>query len=190
MRKSVVAVCLSACCFWFNIKSTFAQWPMYNGDGSYVAKTGDLQLVDDPSEVRLLWKNKLHTGFGKGSEKIIRLLADEGISAFYGGIGSLVVAEGVVVVSFTQPAGEILNKKAWNRYHKLPETSDLGTHPKNLIDGDDVTVALDAKTGEELWTLSILQPRARYRQCVFAPISRLPHGSHLCQPSPVIRACR
>ncbi|MFP3938425.1 MAG: PQQ-binding-like beta-propeller repeat protein [Phycisphaerae bacterium] len=112
-------------------------------------------LTDDPQIVRLAWFTPMHTGFGKGGLGSVMDAIEAGFEPTIGNTAGPVVSDEVLLVSWAQSSGEVTARPEsfTDRYFKedarLEDPRVRDTYMR--IDADWVTVALDARTGEELW---------------------------------------
>jgi outer membrane protein assembly factor BamB len=134
-------------------------WPQANGPfGNFNPRQYGVKLVDDLSRAKQLWVSEQHElGFAKGSSSgYVNHLAD---AATHPGTASgLIVAEGKVFASSFRPRGD-----NWPRdmpHFKADKVRALLEDPKRAeairrnaaVDADDLTVAIDLKSGKTVWT--------------------------------------
>ncbi len=110
-------------------------------------------LTDVMEHVRVAWTNPTHTGFVKGDSGTALQLLNDGQDPAYGDAASPILTDGVLLVSWSQPSGEVTTDLDTinHRYY-----SDRGRNEKLAdtyfrIDADWHTLALDAQTGKQLW---------------------------------------
>jgi hypothetical protein len=134
-----------------------APWPQANGPtGNFNPLRYGHALVDDLNQIRQVWLSADNDlGFCKGSSSgYASHLADP---ATHPGTGSgLIVAEGKVFASSFQPAGDV-----WAENHpvigpavasgKFDAARTAALKRNSAIDADDLTVAVDLKSGKTLW---------------------------------------
>ncbi len=129
-----------------------SDWSSFAGDGDFVPARQGLALTDDPANIRIAWKNPVHTGIGKagGGTAVKAQLA--GFDPAYGQISNLIVAEGKVFVSWAQPSGDVraTRESVKHRYYDDKEKAAL-QDGFFRIDADWRTRAIDAETGKTLW---------------------------------------
>ncbi len=132
----------------------YDSWLSYTGGGSFLPAQGGYDYVDSTNEIELLWNGPEHMGVPKGKssayvldEQIEAALAAGFEAAFPGGSCSPIVAEGKVFVCWFMGSGETLMANESPNQGDFP-LSDTITR---RILADDICMAIDAQTGEELW---------------------------------------
>jgi len=115
----------------------------FNGNGTFVPPENGQELVDNPTSGSVLWES----GPGMGYQK--SMAEEPGV--FYGGVSSVIAADGMVFGNYFRPSGSVLNQVTENRYYSLEKQQRMDDILRK-IDADDVTVAYDAATGATLWT--------------------------------------
>ncbi|GDY13533.1 hypothetical protein LBMAG53_24110 [Planctomycetota bacterium] len=152
-----------------NAFTTKASWPQWHGPTtSFAADSCGLALVSDFNKDAVqVWRSEEPTPAGPGGVLNYEALALGTRSN--GGGASLVVAEGKVVISYYQPAGEEITKGkvylkgapdytpgiADDALAYLTKKNNIAISPfmreKWSIKADDVVVCMDAATGKTLW---------------------------------------
>jgi len=142
------------CCGWMVASMVGASdWSIFSGDGSFSPPPAGLELVDDLGDARRDWVNPVMTGVGKTSGGgYLETLERGAEQAFYGGVDNLIVAEGRVFATFARPSGDAIADRdtIQHRYFSEERKQALPDSTFRIV-ADDVTVALDAETGETLW---------------------------------------
>ena len=113
----------------------------------------DSSLTAHPEHIREAWSYRVHTGIGKGGSGAILEALERGFRPTYGETGHPVVEDGVLLVSWSQPSGDVIADldSFKNRYYgKKARNKKIGD-AYFMIDADWHTLALDAETGEKLW---------------------------------------
>jgi outer membrane protein assembly factor BamB len=129
-----------------------SDWSSFAGDGDFVPARQGLELTDDLVNIRMAWKNATHTGTGKAGGGTALEVQRAGFEPAYGQVSNLIVGDGVVFCSWSQPSGDVTapRESINERYYDQHELTAL----KNgffRIDADWRTMAMDAETGETLW---------------------------------------
>lgn len=136
-----------------------APWPQANGPfGNFNPRRYDVKLVDDLSQARQAWVSEFRDlGFAKGSSSgYVNHLADA--ETHPGSAGGLIVAEGKVFASSFRPRGakwpENMPNFQGDKLSKLWEDPDkaAAVRRNSAIEADDLTVAIDLKSGTTVWT--------------------------------------
>jgi outer membrane protein assembly factor BamB len=131
-------------------------WPQVNGPfGNFNPRQYGVKLVDDLKDARKLWVSEFkELGRAKGSSSgYVDMLADPTTHA--GSSSGLIVAEGKVFASSFRPRGDAWAEKQVRIVNDIGKyTGDrLAALKRNTaLDADDLTVAIDLKTGKTLWT--------------------------------------
>lgn len=136
-------------------------WTSHATDHHYVAPREEgVALTNEPGHVRMAWNHAIHTGFGQGGSGTAVSLLNDGFDPAYGETGSPVLSDGVLLVSWSQPSGEVVADLSTitDRYFRNEDHNALLQDNYFRIDADWHTMALDAATGEHLWTR--VQPSA------------------------------
>ncbi|MCC5806252.1 MAG: PQQ-binding-like beta-propeller repeat protein [Opitutales bacterium] len=117
-------------------------------------------LTTEPGHPRVAWRYGIHTGFGKGDSKRPVELLEEGFDPAYGETGSPVLIDGMLLISWSQPTGDVVADytKITERYYRDAERNAILQDNYLRIDADWHTIALDAETGDMLWRR--MQPSA------------------------------
>ncbi|MFO7858047.1 MAG: PQQ-binding-like beta-propeller repeat protein [Ectothiorhodospiraceae bacterium] len=121
-------------------------------DFAYPREKG-VELTSKVEHVRLAWKNPTHTGFIKGNSSTALELLQAGIEPAYGESASPLLSDGVLLVSWSQPSGEVTARlDSFNqRYYRNVARNKALQSTYFRIDADWHTLAVDAETGETLW---------------------------------------
>jgi outer membrane protein assembly factor BamB len=138
-----------------------SSWTSHASDTYYAAaREAGIELTQTLEHVRIAWGTRMHTGFGKGGSGTALQMLEEGFDPAYGETGSPVLSDGVLLVSWSQPSGEVTADLATisERYFDDPAENAILQDNYFRIDADWHTVALDAATGAILWTR--IQPSA------------------------------
>ncbi|MEI6232954.1 MAG: PQQ-binding-like beta-propeller repeat protein [Planctomycetota bacterium] len=131
-------------------------WPQENGPfGNFNPRQYGAKLVDDLKDAKQLWVSETNVlGRSKGSASgYVDMLADPATHA--GSSTGLIVAEGKVFASSFRPRGD-----AWpERDPRISKDAGKYTGERlealkrnTAFDADDLTVAIDLKTGKTVWT--------------------------------------
>jgi len=131
-----------------------SDWAYHAGDGDFVPTEQGIELIDTAADARLTWFNPIMNGVGKTNAAGYLGAIDRGAeTAFYGHISNLIVADGQVFLTFARPSGEVVGDrdKVDHRYYNPQRMAAMPDDAFRII-ADDVTVAMDAATGEVLWT--------------------------------------
>lgn len=135
-----------------------ADWPQANGPtGNFNPKRYGHQLVSDLKDARKLWVSQTaDLGFAKGSSSgYVRHLTEA--DTHPGAASGLIVAEGKVFASTFRPSGEVWaenlphRKHASHRRYFGNSAVEAVLRRNAAILADDVTLAIDLKTGRTLW---------------------------------------
>jgi outer membrane protein assembly factor BamB len=130
-------------------------WPQANGPfGNFNPRQWGAKLVDDLKDARKLWVSESNDlGRAKGSASgYTEMLADPTTHA--GSASGLIVAEVKVFASSFRPRGDVWAEKQVRVAQDLGKfTGDrLAALKRNTaLDADDLTVAIDLKTGKTAW---------------------------------------
>jgi len=130
-------------------------WPQANGPfGNFNPRRYGHKLVNELNRARQLWVSETRSlGRAKGSVSgYVDMLADPTTHA--GSASGLIVAEGKVFASSFRPRGEVWTDKQVSIVRDIGKYSGerLEALKRNTaVDADDVTVAIDLKTGETVW---------------------------------------
>lgn len=130
-------------------------WPQANGPtGNFNPRRFGAKLVNDLQEARRLWVSESNDlGRAKGSASgYVDMLADPTTHA--GSASGLIVAEGKVFASSFRPRGDVWAEKQVRIANDIGKYSGdrLAALKRNTaLDADDVTVAIDLKTGKTVW---------------------------------------
>lgn len=136
-------------------------WTSHATDHHFVApREPSVELTQTLAHIRLAWSTPLHTGFGKGGGGTAVALLEDGFDPAYGETGSPILSDGVLLISWSQPTGEVTADLSTitDRYFDNEAENRLLQDNYFRIDADWHTIALDAVTGETLWTR--VQPSA------------------------------
>lgn len=114
---------------------TAPSWPMRFGPyGNDTQPSSDVPLVEDFSQAKLAWESEeKNLPMGKFSSQ-----GANGFARPSGGMGSLILAEKTVYFAYMWPSGK-------------RSVGSLKRPEENLIDADDVVLAVDAATGKTRW---------------------------------------
>jgi outer membrane protein assembly factor BamB len=130
-------------------------WPQENGPfGNFNPRQYRVKLVDDLKDAKQLWVSEQNElGRAKGSSSgYTDMLADPTTHA--GSSSGLIVADAKVFASSFRPRGGVWAEKQVRIVNDLGRfTGDrLEALKRNTaIDADDLTVAIDLKTGKTVW---------------------------------------
>jgi outer membrane protein assembly factor BamB len=123
--------------------SQAADWPTYLGGNNSFSETSGVKLIDDMSQVKLLWSfEDKAMGFGKAVSSAASGYA-KGTGLAYGGESSLIVAGGAVIHFYTTPTGDTI----WQGGDAVADEFK----PFHKISADETVIALDALTGAVRW---------------------------------------
>jgi outer membrane protein assembly factor BamB len=122
-------------------------WPSMRGpDGSGSANSGHT-LLSDPGKVKLLWKSEEQDIPGGYFWPI-----KHGAQGISGGFCGPVVAEGVVVLAYYRPSGEVFDAEG------VKKSIEMGLDkPRSWLErrwsvnADDIVIGIDAETGKTRW---------------------------------------
>jgi RNA polymerase sigma factor (sigma-70 family) len=130
-------------------------WPMHYGPGgNAVALRSGAKLVDDLSDVRLLWESE-DKDFGRGKIGASPRALGDDPAGHAGSVAGPIVADGKVFFASFRPSGDVfaVNEdpgdgalEKWFQKNGRPYPKD-----RFLIAADDVVVAADFDTGKTLW---------------------------------------
>lgn len=133
-------------------------WPRMQGPfGNFRVPQTGAELVDDLSQAKLVWESETNlfgrakhtTGTFKSStpegrvQKILDVLGPEPTAATPGGWAAPIIAEGKLFATSFKPAGKLYDVKTFGGEN--PPTA------KAHLEANDLTIAIDAKTGKTLW---------------------------------------
>lgn len=119
-------------------------WPSYAGANGAFAAPADIPLIDDMTKARFVWNSEeQRVGYGKTSTT--------GVSGEFGdlppaGVASPVVANGLVILAYFAPSGEVIDQE----FRKRDQMRDP-SNQRYLVSADDVVLAIDAATGKTRW---------------------------------------
>jgi len=124
-------------------------------DFAYPQEKG-VELTSAAQRIRLAWRNPIHTGFVKGGSGTASQLLEDGFDPAYGEAASPILADGVLLVSWSQPSGKVTANLASikDRYFRDEERNQKLANNYYRIDADWHTLALDAENGKTLWRKS------------------------------------
>ena len=123
-----------------------SDWPSYLGPCGNFSERSGAKLLDDMTKVRLAWESEeTRIGYGKALSSAARGLGPEFRDLPPGGMGSPIVAGGLVVMSYFTPTGEVWDTEV----EKL--SGDRFLKSRWLVDADDVVIGIDAATGKTRW---------------------------------------
>lgn len=131
-------------------------WPQANGPfGNFNPRRYDVKLIDDLKDAKPLWASETRLlGRAKGSSSgFVELFADPTTHA--GSSSGLIVADGMVFASSFLPRGEVWPEKDVRLGPAAVKYTGerLAALKRNTaIDADDLTVAIDLRTGKTVWT--------------------------------------
>ncbi len=123
-------------------------WPAMHGPyGNFVAPRTGVTLIDDLSEVKVLWESedkdfgqaKHTTGTFKGPGKVEAVLGPDA-EKYPGGWAAPILAEGKLFATTFRPAGKVYDVATL-----------VGGTEKAYLEAEDLLIALDAQTGKTLW---------------------------------------
>jgi outer membrane protein assembly factor BamB len=130
-------------------------WPQANGPfGNFTPRQYGVKLVDDLGQAKQLWVSETKAlGRAKGSASgYVSMLADPTTHA--GSSSGLIVAEGKLFASSFRPHGDVWTEKQVRIAMDLKKFTGekLEALKRNTaVDADDLTVAIDLKTGKTAW---------------------------------------
>lgn len=142
------------------VMPAWADWPQANGPfGNFTPRRSNVRLLDDASRARQVWLSEDDDlGYAKGSvsgylQNLARWPGHPGSSS------GPIAAEGKLFVTTFRPAGEAWaeNLPQYRNYLGQPQKKPFSEEEtarlrRNLrILGDDLTVAIDLKTGRTVW---------------------------------------
>jgi outer membrane protein assembly factor BamB len=136
-------------------------WSSHATDHHFVApREPGVELTQNLEQTRLAWSHRIHTGFGKGGGGTAVAMLEDGFDPAYGETGSPILSDGVLFISWSQPTGEVTADLSTitDRYFDNEAENLLLQDNYYRIDADWHTIALDAATGDTLWTR--VQPSA------------------------------
>lgn len=112
-----------------------------------------VDLTSKIEHLRLAWKNPIHTGIIKGGSGTVAGLLQDGIDPAYGESATPLLSNGVLLVSWSQPSGEVSGRldSFSQRYFSNEDRNKAIQSTYLRIDADWHTVAIDADSGETLW---------------------------------------
>ena len=129
-------------------------WNSHAGDHNFAPPRQEgVELTDHTERIRLAWSTRMHTGFGKGGSGSALSALEAGFETAYGEVASPIVSDGVLLLSWSQPSGDVTTdlSKLKHRYYDDAAENEKLRDSYFRIDADWKTVALDAATGEVLW---------------------------------------
>lgn len=137
-----------------------ADWPQANGpDGNFTPRASKVRLLDDVSHARQVWlSDEKDLGYAKGSASGYL----QNLARWPGHPGSAsgpIVAQGKLFVTSFRPAGDAWAENLPQYQHYLSQPADKPFSPEEMerlrqnlrILADDLTVAIDLKTGKTAW---------------------------------------
>lgn len=112
-----------------------------------------VSLTSEMAHIRLAWSNPTYNGFIKGGAGSVLQALERGTEPAYGEAVSPILSEGVLVVSWSQPAGDVAAapESIQHRYYSDLEVNKKMVDTYLRIDADWHTLAMDAASGETLW---------------------------------------
>lgn len=112
-----------------------------------------VDLTPKVEHIRLAWKTPIHTGFIKGGAATAAKLLQSGFEPAYGESASPLLSDGVLLVSWSQPSGDVTARldSFKQRYFRDEARNQALQSSYFRIDADWHTLALDAETGETMW---------------------------------------
>lgn len=112
-----------------------------------------VELTSSVEHIRRAWSNPTHTGFIKGGSGTAIQLLDDGFSPAYGESAGPILSDGVLLVSWSQPSGEVKADldRITDRYFRNRDRNERLLDSYMRVDADWHTLALDAETGKKLW---------------------------------------
>lgn len=124
-----------------------SDWPSYLGPSGNFGESSGARLIDDMRGARLVWESeeknigfgKAHTGAGKTG------VGRDFLGLPPGGEASPIVADGLVIMSYFAPCGDV-----WDAEIEQRMGASFEKHVWR-ISADDVVLAMDAKTGKTRW---------------------------------------
>lgn len=155
--KLVGLLLAGICCLLIGATTAVASGPglsSHAGDHDFVFPHEDgIKLTSVVEHVRLAWKHEIHTGFVKGGSGTVLDVLEAGHRPAYGEAASPLLVDGVLLVSWSRPSGEVSARldSIKHRYFRNDEVNQKFLGNYFLIDADWHTLALDAKTGKKLW---------------------------------------
>ncbi|MFP4056784.1 MAG: PQQ-binding-like beta-propeller repeat protein [Candidatus Brocadiia bacterium] len=151
-RRPLMPICLVLLVSLASAAEPPSKWSSFAGDGDFVPARQGLKLIADPVDIRVDWKNRTHTGIGKGGGGTLIRMHEAGFEPAYGEVANLIVGDGVVFCSWSQPSGHVYvpKTKLDHRYYDEDEKARI---PRSYfrVHADWRTIALDADTGRTLW---------------------------------------
>lgn len=132
-------------------------WPQANGPfGNFNPRRYKVALVDDLKDARKLWTSETNLlGRAKGSSSGFTSHFADPTTPHGGSSSGLIVADGMVFASSFRPRGDVWPEKdpRLSRDVKKYTGEKLARIKRQTaLDADDLTVAIDLKTGKTVWT--------------------------------------
>lgn len=155
----IAAVALCACAGWVAgaaAGEVTSDWPNACAYDFVPPVPASMKLTRTVEHIRRLWSVPIHTGFGKGGIGSITAIQDAGFEPTFGETASPVVADGVLLVSWSEATGDVSADPGslTDRYFRNEERMRPFADTYLRIDANWNTVALDIETGEVLWRRS------------------------------------
>lgn len=127
-------------------------WPEYRGPNGQFGDTSRVPLADSMTAMTPLWESEEKgIGFGKSHSGYVRDISfggDLGPS----GIGSPIVAGGLVIMSYFTPSGDVIDETFKSYYVDKNKPEVWEKHQwKFKVAADDVVIGIDAATGKSRW---------------------------------------
>jgi outer membrane protein assembly factor BamB len=124
-------------------------WPGYSGPNGRFRDVSGVKLADDISTAKLVWDSEeQNVGFGKTSSGGFGNAFKEFPHLAPAGFASPIIAQGVLVLAYFKPSGEVLDEAAYAKVN-----NEQMRH-RFAVSADDVVLAIDTATGKTKWKQS------------------------------------
>lgn len=115
-----------------------------------------VDLTGQTHLIRPAWEYQIHTGIGKSGSGTAMNVLEQGFVPTFGDTASAVVVDGVYLLSWAEVTGDVVARpeSITDRYFRGEENYEALKDSYFRIDANWNTIALDASTGEKLWSQS------------------------------------
>ena len=156
-------ISLASVAFLMGASPSAGDWPSFMANGDRTPPRQGLRLVDHLDHAPILWSLDRHFTVGKGLYPgHLRRARAMGIEPVYGGASSPIVADGRVFYAAYRPNGTVPTRRTG--WRTMDSAENLALLPDSFfsVTGDDLLIAVDARTGEVRWE-AVERDRAHHR---------------------------
>lgn len=156
-RHSVFALMAAGICILSAnpaVAAEMSDWSSHAGDYDFAPpREKGVELAGVIEHIRLAWSNPTPNGYIKGGSGSAMQMLEAGLDPAYGEAASPILSDGVLLVSWSQPGGDVTAKldSIKHRYFKDQAVNRQLQDTYFRIDADWHTIAIDAMTGTTLW---------------------------------------